>query len=75
MCHPQNDFSFILCRTPQDFPKNDCEKNFKDRAFPQDLTELGKLVMGFSKFEFDPKVSTHDGAKDAVDYANRVLFK
>lgn len=61
-------------RSPPDFPLNNCEINFKDRAFPSDLTELGKLTMGFSKFnDADSSITSTSKSKASLQ-ANKVLF-
>ncbi|CAL8144552.1 unnamed protein product [Orchesella dallaii] len=62
--------------TPQDFPLNNCEKDFPDRAKPSDLTELGKLGMGFTPLIVDPTVTKElsEGAIKARKEFNKILF-
>ncbi|PVU84905.1 hypothetical protein BB559_007315 [Furculomyces boomerangus] len=63
--------TFRLGLTPPDFPGNNAEKDFDDRAKPEDLSKLGKLGMGFERIE--PKHKLTKGAQAAVDKHNHVL--
>jgi hypothetical protein len=58
--------------TPADFPGNHCELDFDDRAKPEDLTDLGKLGMGYSRFEATATMT--EGQKQAIKIANSHLF-
>ncbi|ODM95117.1 hypothetical protein Ocin01_11564 [Orchesella cincta] len=63
--------------TPQDFPLNNCEVDFSDRAKPSDLTELGKLGMGFTPLSLDAASTEKlsEGAINARKEFNKVLFE
>ncbi|OMJ20856.1 hypothetical protein AYI69_g6058 [Smittium culicis] len=63
--------TFRLGLTPPDFPGNNAEKDFADRATPSDLSELGRLGMGFERL--DPKHKLTKGALAAIDEYNRTL--
>ncbi|CAM0139195.1 hypothetical protein VKS41_002405 [Umbelopsis sp. WA50703] len=58
--------------TPADFPGNHCELDFDDRAKPEDLTDLGKFGMGYSRFEATATMT--EGQKQAIKIANSHLF-
>ncbi len=62
---------YYFFRTPHDFPLNNCEADFNDRATLEDLNEIGKLAMGFSKF--DENIANDAGAVGARKYANKIL--
>ncbi|KAI7856150.1 DUF1479 domain protein [Circinella umbellata] len=57
--------------TPPDFPANDCEKHFNDRATPSDLTKEQKLGMGFTPFP-ETKGMT-EGQLEAIREHNRII--
>jgi hypothetical protein len=59
-------------RTPPDFPGNNCELHFDDRAKPQDLSDLGKLGMGYTRFEETADMTK--GQREAIRIANSDLF-
>ncbi|OLY78918.1 hypothetical protein AYI68_g7023 [Smittium mucronatum] len=63
--------TFRLGLTPPDFPGNNAEKDFQDRATPDDLTPLARVGMGFQRLE--PKHKLTKGAQAAVDNFNKVL--
>lgn len=65
--------AFTLGRSPPDFPLNNCEEFFDDRAMPEHLTEMGRSMMGFNKIEYDPKRSSHQGSEEAIRIANEIL--
>lgn len=65
--------AFEAGQSPPDFPKNDCEEFFDDRATPNDLTELGRLTMGFNKFVCDQNRCVNHGSEEAVKIANEIL--
>lgn len=65
--------AFELGQSPPDFPLNNCEEHFGDRATPEELNELGRSTMGFRKIEYDPKWSNHHGSEAAVKIANEIL--
>ncbi|KAH8547868.1 DUF1479 domain protein [Umbelopsis sp. PMI_123] len=58
--------------TPPDFPGNNCELHFDDRAKPQDLSDLGKLGMGYTRFEETADMTK--GQREAIRIANSDLF-
>ncbi|KAG2188253.1 hypothetical protein INT44_001006 [Umbelopsis vinacea] len=58
--------------TPPDFPGNNCEVDFEDRAKPQDLSDLGKLGMGYTRFEENDNMTK--GQREAIRTANSHLF-
>lgn len=63
---------FDMGLTPPDFPGNNCEVTFDDRAKPEDLTELGKLGMGYTRFEEQDDMTP--GQREAIRIANSHLF-
>ncbi|XP_037036904.1 uncharacterized protein YbiU-like isoform X2 [Bradysia coprophila] len=65
--------AFEAGKSPPDFPKNDCEEFFEDRAMPNDLTKLGRLTMGFNKIEWDQNRCVHQGSEEAIKIANDIL--
>lgn len=65
--------AFELGRSPPDFPLNNCEEFFEDRATPTDLTDLGRLTMGFGNIDYDPTLSSHQGSEAAIQIANDIL--
>ncbi len=65
--------AFEFGKSPPDFPLNDCEEFFDDRATPDDLTELGRLTMGFDRIEYQPNRSGNHGAEEAIRIANDIL--
>ncbi len=40
--------AFALGASPPDFPKNDYEVDYRGRATPEDLTEIGRAAMGWT---------------------------
>src|ERR1700761_2379422 len=62
-CHNKCTISF---RSPPDFPLNNCEESFEDRATAQELSGIGRSTMGFKKFEYDNKWSMHQGSEKAI---------
>ena len=57
--------------TPPDFPANDCEEHFDDRATPATLTEEQKLGMGFTPFPETEGVT--EGQLKAIREHNSII--
>lgn len=68
----ESDLTLQIFRTPPDFPGNHFEVELDDRAKPQDLSDLGKLGMGYTRFE--EKADMTKGQKEAIKMANSCLF-
>lgn len=64
--------AFEKGKTPPDFPANDCEEHFDDRAKPEDLTVQQKLGMGFLPFNPDAPNLT-SGQRRVIQEHNRIL--
>ncbi len=43
--------AFALGESPPDFPKNDYEVDYRGRATPRDLNEIGRAAMGWQEEE------------------------
>lgn len=52
--------TFLSGKTPPDFPLNNNEVNFINRATMKDLTDLGKSMMGF------PEIDLHRSQSDEL---------
>ncbi|PVU84502.1 hypothetical protein BB560_007333 [Smittium megazygosporum] len=63
--------TFDLGLTPPDFPGNNAEQDFADRATPADLSHLGKLGMGYERIQTRPGMTK--GAIAAVQEYNHAL--
>ena len=57
--------------TPPDFPANDCEEHFDDRATPATLTKEQKLGMGFTPFPETEGMT--EGQLKAIREHNRII--
>ncbi|KAI9489915.1 DUF1479 domain protein [Zychaea mexicana] len=77
MCPRSSDYlrrqraAFEQGLTPPDFPANDCEEHFDDRATPAMLTEEQKLGMGFAPFSETDGMS--EGQLQAIRDHNRSI--
>ena len=60
------------CSTPPDFPANDSEVNFTDRATPNTLNEAEKQSMGLLPFAEDEAGLTA-GQLHAIREHNRIM--
>lgn len=65
--------AFEAGKSPPDFPLNNCEESFDDRATTDDLDEVGRISMGFTKIEYDANRCGHQGAEEAIRIANKIL--
>merc|ERR1712146_796046 len=66
-------------RTPPDFPPNDSEINFINRGTAQDLTSLGRSLLGFEPFKLNEESTCNAGAEscsaDGMQPLERLLTK
>lgn len=62
----------LYCSTPPDFPANDSEEHFTDRATPDTLNEAEKQGMGLLPFAEDEAGLTA-GQLRAIREHNRII--
>jgi hypothetical protein len=60
------------CSTPPDFPGNNFEEKFEDRASPATINDIEKLNMGLIPYPELPAKATN-GQRKALELHNKIL--